>query len=239
MSITAFFDLLSRYWKLLLGGVGITLLLSLIGTIVGLLIAFVFSVIRVQKISPFDSKIIKILKKISVNIIKIYVTVIRGTPMIVQAVLFYYGFAQLGINWSPLVAGLFTVSVNTAAYLTEVLRGGIQSVDNGQMEAARAIGMSRRQAMCFVVIPQALKNSFASIGNEFIVNIKDTAVLNIISVVDLFFITNNAAGDTYFYLEAMLIAASIYLFLTFFTSKLLMYLENKLGVPVKEITSSN
>ena len=87
------------------------------------------------------------------------------------------------------MAGLFTVSVNTAAYLTEVLRGGIQSVDKGQLEAARAIGMNQRKAMFLVVIPQALKNSFASIGNELIVNIKDTAVLNIIAVVDLFTVT--------------------------------------------------
>jgi putative lysine transport system permease protein len=239
MSFGAIFDIISEYWKLLLGGIGITLLLSVVGTIIGLLIAFVFSIIRVQTVNSFDSKFKKIIKIIGVGTIKTYVNIIRGTPMIVQAVLFYYGFAQLGVNWSPLVAGLFTVSVNTAAYLTEVLRGGIQSVDKGQLEAARAIGMSQGKAMFLVIIPQALKNSFASIGNELIVNIKDTAVLNILSVVDLFTVTKNAAGKTYFYLEAMLIAAAIYLFLTYFSSKLLMYFERKVGAPVKEITSCN
>ena len=239
MSFGAIFDIISEYWNLLLGGIGITLLLSVVGTIIGLLIAFVFSIIRVQTVNSFDSKFKKIIKTIGVGTIKTYVNIIRGTPMIVQAVLFYYGFAQLGVNWSPLVAGLFTVSVNTAAYLTEVLRGGIQSVDKGQLEAARAIGMSQGKAMFLVIIPQALKNSFASIGNELIVNIKDTAVLNILSVVDLFTVTKNAAGKTYFYLEAMLIAAAIYLFLTYFSSKLLMYFERKVGAPVKEITSCN
>ena len=99
--------------------------------------------------------------------------------------------------------------------------------------------MNQRKAMFLVVIPQALKNSFASIGNELIVNIKDTAVLNIIAVVDLFTVTKSAAGKTYFYMEAMLIAAAIYLFLTYFSSKILMYLERKAGAPVKEITSCN
>lgn len=239
MSLNAIIEIITEYALLLLKGVGVTLLLSIIGTIIGLLIAFVFSIIRVQSINPYDSKIINVIKRIGIGFVKTYVTIIRGTPMIVQAVLFYYGFQQIGIRWSPLMAGLFTVSVNTAAYLIEVLRGGIQSVDKGQLEAARAIGMNQRKAMFLVVIPQALKNSFASIGNELIVNIKDTAVLNIIAVVDLFTVTKSAAGKTYFYMEAMLIAAAIYLFLTYFSSKILMYLERKAGAPVKEITSCN
>lgn len=239
MSINAFIELITQFGGSLLKGLTVTLFLSIVGTIIGLLIAFVFSIIRVQSINPDDNVLIKGVKKLGYWFVKGYVTVIRGTPMIVQAVLFYYGFSQIGIRWSPLVAGLFTVSVNTAAYLTEVLRGGIQSVDKGQMEAARAIGMSERKAMFLIVIPQALKNSFASIGNELIVNIKDTAVLNIISVVDLFTQADLAAGKTYFYLEAMLIVACIYLILTYSSSKILMFIERKIGAPVKEITSCN
>lgn len=239
MSFAHFGKIFSEYSILLLKGVGVTLLLSIVGTLVGLVFAFLFSIIRVQTVNPYDSKFVKVMKRIGVGFVKTYVTIIRGTPMIVQAVIFYYGFSQIGIRWSPLVAGLFTVSINTAAYLTEVLRGGIQSVDKGQLEAARSIGMSQRKAMLLVVIPQALKNSFASIGNELIVNIKDTAVLNVISVVDLFTVADKAAGKTFYYMECMLLAAGIYLILTYCTSKLLMFMEKKMGAPVKEITSCN
>lgn len=234
-----FSKIISEFGIVFLQGIGITLLLAISGTIIGLIIALIFGIIRVQSIEPYDSTFVKIIKKIGVGFVKTYVTIFRGTPMILQAFIFYYGFLQLGITWSALTAGIFTVSLNTAAYLTEVIRGGIQSIDKGQMEAARATGMSQFQAMIFVVYPQALKNSMASIGNELIVNIKDTAVLSVIGIIDLFYATDAATGATYLYMEAYTIGAIIYLLLTFTCSKILMYIEKKIGAPVKEITSSN
>ena len=259
--------IVTEYATLFLQGIGITLLLAIVGTIAGLLIALLFGYIRVQTIHPYDSKFTKIFKNVINFIVKIYVTVFRGTPMILQAFIFYYGFLHLGINWSALAAGIFTVSLNTGAYLTEVIRGGIGSVDKGQLEAARALGMSETKAMLLIIYPQALKNSMASIGNELIVNIKDTAVLSTIGIIDLFNATTTITGATYLYLEAYSIGAIIYLILTYakiwdapynFTSdkkhnivaiiyliltytssKLLMYFEKRIGAPVKEITSSN
>lgn len=231
--------IVTEYATLFLQGIGITLLLAIVGTIAGLLIALIFGYIRVQTIHPYDSKFTKIFKKTINFIVKIYVTVFRGTPMILQAFIFYYGFLHLGINWSALAAGIFTVSLNTGAYLTEVIRGGIGSVDKGQLEAARALGMSETKAMLLIIYPQALKNSMASIGNELIVNIKDTAVLSTIGIIDLFNATTTITGATYLYLEAYSIGAIIYLILTYTSSKLLMYFEKRVGAPVKEITSSN
>jgi len=232
-------SIIQEFGSLFLKGVGVTLSLAIFGTLIGLFIALIFSIIRVQKPLKTDSRFTKILKRIGSGFVKFYVTIFRGTPMIVQAVIFFYSFYEMGIRWSPFSAGLFTVSLNTAAYLTEVLRGGIQSVDPGQEEAARSIGMSNVKAFTFIVFPQAIKNSFASIGNELIVNIKDTAVLSTIMVFDLFYVARSAAGKYYLYVEAMLIAAIIYLVLTYTFSKLLQLIEKKLGVEPKGIVSSN
>lgn len=231
--------ILDEFGQLLLSGVFITLQLSLIGTLIGFMIALVFSALRIQTPQPNDRFLIKTLKIIGSSFVKVYVTIFRGTPMIVQAVIFYYSFYQIGIYWTPFQAGLFTVSLNTAAYLTEVLRGGIHSVDKGQNEAARSIGLSGVQTFIFIIFPQAIKNAFASIGNEFIVNIKDTAVLSTIMVVDLFAVANRAAGRYYLFVEAMLIAAAIYLALTYATSKILILIEKRMQIETKEIVSSN
>jgi putative lysine transport system permease protein len=220
-------------------GVFVTISLAIIGTVVGFIIALLFNIIRVQKVNPNDNTIVRWSKKISQGFIKVYVTIFRGTPMMVQAVIFYYSFYQMGIKWSAYVAGLFTISLNTAAYLTEVLRSGIESVDHGQYEAARSIGLGGFRTYLYVIFPQAIKNAFASIGNELIVNIKDSSVLSVITVVDLFAIADSAAGKYYWFVEAMLIAAAIYLFLTFVTSKLLLYIEKKLDIQTKDIVSSN
>lgn len=235
----AYSKILSKYGTLILQGIGVTLLLSIVGTVIGLILALIFGTLRVQTINEHDPKIVKFFKWIGIHFVKVYVTIFRGTPMIVQAAIFYYGFYQIGIQWSALAAGLFTVSVNTTAYLTEVIRGGLQSVDKGQMEAAQSLGMSQFKAMTLVIFPQALKNSMASIGNELIINIKDTAVLSTITIIDLFSATTKAGKSTYFYFEALLLAAAMYLILTYVTSKLLMLLEKRIGAPVKELTSSN
>lgn len=220
-------------------GVRVTMTLALVGTVIGFLFSLLFGTLRIQEVTKRDSLTVKIVKISLRTFTKIYVTIIRGTPMLVQAVIFYYYFYSIGIRWSPLQAGLFTVSVNTTAYLTEVIRGGIQAVDKGQMEAARSLGLNKAQAMLYVIFPQAIKNSMPAIGNEFIINIKDTAVLSVIGIVELYR-SSAIAGSRYsLFWEPALIAAAIYLFLTYTTSKVLLIIEKKMDMKPVEIQSSN
>lgn len=220
-------------------GIGTTLFLALVGTIIGLCLALIVSSLRVQTPNNGDKKSIRIFKKIGNTFARTYITIFRGTPMMVQAMIVFYGSAMIGNVISPLIAGLITVSLNTTAYLAEVLRGGIQSVDKGQVEAARSLGFNQFQTFIYIILPQAIKKTFPSIGNEFIVNIKDTAVLTIIGVVDLFYEANNAGKTSAYYVEAMLIAGAIYLILTFATAKVLNLIEKKVGAESKPLPSSN
>jgi len=131
-----------------------------------------------------------------------------------------------------LTAGIFIVSINTGAYMAEIVRAGIQSLDKGQNEAARSIGMSNFQTMIHIILPQAIKNTFPAIGNEFVVNIKDTSVLNVVGITELFFQSMTVAGTTYAYTEAMFISAIIYLFLTFTTTSILRVVEKRMDMPI-------
>ena len=212
--------------------------IALFGTLFGLVIAIIFGSLRTMKIKPTDKKIVKIIKGFVNGIIKIYVTVFRGTPMIVQAMIIYYGFLKI-FNWQPFDAAMVTVIINTGAYLTEVIHSGIDSVDVGQYEASRSLGFSYFKTMLLIVYPQALKNSMAAIGNEFVINIKDTSVLNVIGCVEMYYVLRLSSGKTYFYMETMITGALIYLLLTYSTTKLLQHIEKKLDVPVKELTGSN
>ena len=231
--------ILDDFGSLILKGLGITLLLSVVGTLIGLVIALFFGSILSLKKNDFDSKTKRTIKNIAKGIINVYVTVFRGTPMLVQATIFYFSFYKMGIQWSATFAGLFTVTLNTAAYLTEVVRSGINSVSQDQTEAGLAIGLSPFKTFLYIILPQALKNSMASIGNELIVNIKDTSVLSVIGIVDLYNACDMAGSEYSVVLEIMLIAAAIYLVLTSFFAIVLRYFEKLLGAPTKAITSSN
>ena len=148
--------------------------------------------------------------------------------MMVQAVFIYYALLNV-IHWTNLQAAIFVISINTGAYMSEIVRSGIQSVDPGQMEAARSLGLSNGQAMLNVILPQAIRNAFPAIGNEFIVNIKDSSVLMIISITELMFQAKSIAGTTYKFSETYFIEALIYLILTTVTSMILNVVEKKLN----------
>jgi len=225
-----------RYLSLFLEGVLTTLGLSLIGTIIGFVFALFLVFMRTQTPHSRDSKMTIVGKKVVNRFSKIYITIFRGTPMIVQASFFWYG---LGLFGNAMVCGLFVVSINTAAYIAEILRGGITSVDLGQIEAARSLGFTNIQTMRYIVFPQAIKNSMPAIGNEFVINIKDTSVLSVIGIFELFNQTRRIAGMHYRQLEAYFVVALIYLFLTYFVTKILQTIEKKLDMPIKELTSSN
>ena len=224
--------LAKSYAPLLLRGAGVTLLLALSGTLVGFLIGLGVGVVRSIPCRREDGAVKYVLLKIVRGILSIYIEVFRSTPMIVQAMVIYYGIAQLfSLTLNQLLAGFLIVSVNTGAYLAEIVRGGIQSVDPGQHEAAQAIGMTHTQTMLHVVLPQAIRNVLPALGNEFVVNIKDTSVLNVISVSELFFISKSAAGTYYKYFEVFFITSVIYFVMTFATTRLLRLLENKMDGP--------
>ncbi len=145
-------------------------------------------------------------------ILAVYIEVFRGTPMMVQAAVIYYGIAQLWhLNLNRTVAALVIVSINTGAYLAEVIRGGINATPKGQFEAASAIGMTHSQQMWHIILPQAIRNCLPSITNEFIVNIKDTSVLSIISVSELFFVGTTVASQTFQFFQTYFIISMIYL----------------------------
>ena len=224
--------IIQKYGFTLIEGAGTTLIIALIGTIVGCLIGFVVGVIQTIPISKKDN----IFKRIFVRLIKIvldiYVEVFRGTPMMVQAMFIFYGSAiMFNIRMDMWTAAYFIVSINTGAYMAETVRGGILSIPEGQTEGAMAIGMTHFQTMLYVIIPQALRNIMPQIGNNLIINIKDTCVLSSIGVVELFFVTKTVSGAYYTVFEAYSITMIIYLIMTVFFSYLLRLFEKKLNGP--------
>jgi putative lysine transport system permease protein len=161
-----------------------------------------------------------------------YVEFFRGTPMIVQAVVFYYGSAMaFGIDMDRTAAAIFIVSINTGAYTAEIVRGGIISIDRGQFEAAQAIGMNHTKTMINIVLPQVLRNILPAIGNEFVINIKDTSVLSVISVSELFFQATSIAGNNFRYFESYFVVCIVYLIMTLTVTRLLRILERRLDGP--------
>ena len=231
-------------------GVWTTVRIALLGTLIAFVLALFLVTLRIQKPDRQDSDLVRFFKSIGRNFASLYITVIRGTPMMVQALIFYYagfgifkstGMTVTEINqvWSFFISGLMTVSLNSTAYLAEVLRGGIESIDHGQTEAARSLGMSSWQTMLKVVFPQAVKNSIPAIGNEFIINIKDSSVLSVIGCMDLMYATTTVSGIYFKALETYCIAAIFYLILTYFSSLLMKAISRKLDTAVKEIPSSN
>ena len=225
--------IIQENYQLYLEGVKYTLLISIVGTILGLLLALFITVFRIQESDKRDSFTSKISKKISVFLSTSYVEFFRGTPMMVQAAIFFYGLAMIGIRIPILLAGIIIVTLNTAAYLSEVLRAGINSIDVGQMEAAKSIGMTRSQSFRFIIFPQAIKNMVPAIGNELVVNIKDTAVLSVIGVSELFYMGKSIAGTYYRYTEAFFTVALIYLILVLITTRILTLFVKFIDVPSK------
>ncbi len=220
--------LATNYSSLLLEGIRNTLLISLLGTIVGIALGLLLAIMRNQEVHYKDDIFRKIIKNSLRYIALIYIDIVRGTPMMVQAAVFFYGFAYAGINLNPLVAGFVVVSFNTAAYISEIIRSGINGINSGQMEAARSLGLSHTYAMRYIVLPQALKNTVPALMNELIVNVKDTSVLSIIGVTELFNMTRAAASETYMTFQAYILAAIIYLILTKTLTILFSYILKKM-----------
>ena len=220
--------LFQEYWIQFLNGTKNTLTMALTGTIAGFVIGLLIAVIRTIPVSRHDSKIKKIGLKAVNALLAAYVEIIRGTPMLVQALIVHYSiFVKMGMP--SLLSAIIIISFNTGAYMAEIVRGGIMSIDKGQFEGAHAIGMSHFETMYHVILPQAIKNIMPSIGNEFVVNIKDSSVLSVIAITELMFIAKQAGGTYAKFVPAYIICAIIYFILTFSITRLLRLIEKKLA----------
>ncbi|HIS25858.1 MAG TPA: amino acid ABC transporter permease [Candidatus Pullilachnospira intestinigallinarum] len=218
-------SLWNRYGGSYLNGIKNTLILALVATLIGCLIGFICGILQTIPYAKTDSLVKRFFLKLIRVIIRVYVEVFRGTPMVLQAVFVYYGLPYFTNNalmfnniWA---AAILVVSINTGAYMAETVRGGIMSVDTGQTEGAKAIGMNHFQTMVYVILPQALRNIMPQIGNNFIINVKDTSVMFIISFTEFFAVHRAAVGATYQYFPSATIEMIGYLCMTLIASFLL------------------
>jgi putative lysine transport system permease protein len=221
--------LAQKYSNLFIQGTIITLYISVIGTLLGFILGYLVGIIEDAKLNKSDNIfyqcVIKILKWIS----WVYVEVFRGTPMIVQGMIIYYGLLQAGVEIAPVVAGILVTFLNTGAYMSETVRAGISSIDKGQSEGAYALGMSPLRTMFIVVLPQAFRNILPEMSNVFLTNLKMTSVLNVIGVSELFMTAKTAGGTYYKYFESYLVIALIYLVLCFAFNRIFLLIEKSLN----------
>ena len=200
-----------KYWPLFLEGATTTVLLSFFSVIVGVGCGTLMALARLSS-NKFLSKAAKV-----------YIDIIRGTPLLVQLYLVYFGLATV-LDLNDFVSGVIAVSVNTTAYIAEIIRSGIQSVDKGQMEAARSMGMPKRMAMSQIILPQAMKNILPAIGNEFATLIKETSIVSLIGIHDLMYSSDTVRGATFTVFIPLLMTAFLYFVMTttiaFFMNKL-------------------
>lgn len=225
---TDVWDILRQYHSFILKGVGITMLISLVGTIAGFLIGLLTGMIRT---APKPKSLgLRILCRVIDAIITVYVEIFRGTPMMVQAMVIYWGYAfASGGNTLPLIpSGILIVSINTGAYMAEIVRGGIISIDKGQFEGATSIGMSHSQTMLHVILPQVVRNILPSVSNEFVINIKDTSVLNVIGVTELYYFAGIIKRQNFQTFQTYFVVCVVYFILTFTVTCLLRFIEKKL-----------
>lgn len=211
------FDMAYEYRNLFLSGLKYTLLLAVLGVFFGFVLGIMVSLLRMSKW--------RILRFIATA----WVEFLRGTPMLVQLFLIHYGLTELGLEFTPIQSGAITLTINSSAYLAEIFRAGIQGVDRGQVEAARSLGMKQGMTLRYIVLPQAIKNVLPAIGNEFITIIKESSIVSMIGVADLFFQAKTITTITYEGLTPYVIIAIMYFVLTFTLSKLLGILERRLN----------
>jgi His/Glu/Gln/Arg/opine family amino acid ABC transporter permease subunit len=224
--------IVQTYSGSLLKGTGVTMSIAIICTALGCLIGFGVGIVQTIELKKSSSPISRLLITGVKVLLSIYVEFFRGTPMMLQAAFIFYGASQLfGINMGMWSAAILIVSINTGAYMAETVRGGILSVDIGQTEGAKAVGMNHFQTMTSIILPQALRLIMPQIGNNLIINIKDTCVLSIIGTVELFFTFKSISGALYTYFEAATVTLIIYFFLTFTCSKIMRYIERRMDGP--------
>lgn len=184
-----------------------TIFLAAISIIIALVIGFFTAIVRIVKVRILN------------GIASVYVSIIRGTPLLVQIFVIYYGFPQIGIALDPISSGILALSLNAGAYLSESFRASILAVDNGQMEASMSMGMTYSQALMRIILPQSLRIAIPTLSNSFIVLIKDTSLVSVITVTELLQMSSLIIAKTFEPLTIYLVAAAIYwVLITFFTT---------------------
>ena len=235
-------DILANNSELIFAGILSTLILSIFGTGVGLILGIFIAYGKNWRARANTNKFVAFWIGVVRWFCTGYSVVLRGTPMMVQALIFKYGCAALGLNWDNIrfvgainnvlngwfLAGLIVITLNTAAYMAEIVQSGLNGVDKGQIEGARSLGMKSSETSIFVILPQAIRNALPTIGNELIVNIKDSSVLNVIATTELYYRIGKISVRTYAYLEGYALLAIIYLIMTLLAALVLKLIEMKL-----------
>ena len=209
-------EILTSKFSTFMGGVGVTLELAVFTVVLGSLLGLVVAVFRRTRFLPL---------RILMNV---YVAFIRGTPLLVQVLIVVYGLPQIGFRLLRMTLCVIALVINSGAYMAELIRAGLQSVDRGQLEAADSLGMSASQRMLYIILPQAIKVTLPAVGNEFIAIIKESSVLYAVGVYELTYQAYKLASVNYRYIETLLDAAIIYFVLTYVMTKLLGLLERRL-----------
>ncbi len=216
LSFAKIWEIFTTKFPVFMQGVGVTLELAFFTVLLGSLLGLIVAILRRIRFLP-----VRI-------IMNVYVAFIRGTPLLVQVLMIVYGLPQLGLRLPRMTLCIIALVINSGAYMAELIRAGLQSVDIGQSEAADSLGMSSSQKMLYVILPQAIKVTLPAVGNEFIAIIKESSVLYAVGVYELTYQANKLASVNYRYLETLIVAALIYFVLTYAMSKLLALLEGRM-----------
>ena len=247
------FSKIVPYAQMFEQGVVVTILLSLFTVLIGFVLALVLALMRMSNVRPFrslgldkdghlrDGGFLVTLSKFNPLsfLATAYVEILRSTPVIVQVMIIYYGvfgildlprFTVFGfIKFERFFPGVVALGMNSGAYLCEIIRSGLQSVDGGQTEAARSLGLTQKQNLRFIILPQAVKNILPAIANEFVVIIKESAITYTIGVQDIMSAVQQVKGATFVIIEPLLVATAIYFCLCFPTSKVIAYFERRMS----------
>ena len=216
------FSFLSEYYPYFISGTINTIIIAILTVLFGVILGTVLALLKIS-----NSKILR-------AIASAYIEFIRGTPLLVQIYIIFYmisfpDFTLFGLEMARFIPGVIALSVNSAAYVAEIIRAGIQAVDKGQMEASRSLGFTKGQAMKYVVLPQAVKNILPALGNEFVVVIKESSIVSIIGIAELMMSANIIRGAIYRPFEPLLVVAVIYFALTFTLTRVLGVAERRMN----------
>ena len=211
------FSFMSDYYSFFIDGAKITIILAIFTVFFGVVLGILLALLRLSK-----NKLLKFLGTA-------YVEFIRGTPLLVQLYIIFYGLPNLiGFALPDMLAAVLALSMNSGAYIAEIIRAGIQAVDKGQMEAARSLGMGYGSTMRYIIIPQAVKNILPALGNEFIVVIKESSIVSVIGIGELMYNADTVRGNTFKPFEPLMVAAFMYFIMTFTLSKLMGRFERRM-----------
>ena len=217
------FSFLSDYYMYFIDGIKLTLFISFISVFLGTLFGIVLYAMKKSKFTILKINIFKVLSSA-------YIEVVRGTPLYLQIMIVYYGADQIfNLDMPAIASGILAISLNSAAYVSELIRAGIEAVDKGQLEAARSLGMNYSKAMLLVIIPQAIKNILPAIGNEFIAVIKESSMASTIGVAELMYAANKVTGRIFRSFEPLIISAICYFVLTYTLGRVIKYIERRMN----------